>query len=340
MAKWLMKKKIAIFLIVAMVFSIFPGSLGFFPKKAYADPLPDGTQTFSGYNFSGGVGTSPDGFFKLTASKAGETTNLLRADQFGAYIDENITGTTEESYLEVSVNGSLGSFTLGNLSVGEYLNSNMSSQNTYFANVTVKGYSGTTEVFATIPYTSASASFEENYPINYSVAAGKQITSFRVYYTKDAQTVHQAFNLVSFTIGNASTEAPKVAPTITTQPSSQTVAEGQGASFSVAASGDQPFSYQWKKNGVNIVGATSSSYSIPSVQVSDAGDYTVVVTNGGGSATSNAATLTVNPGTIPVTGITVRGESSASTITTNGGTLQMEAVFHQTMLQIKKLLGQ
>ena len=84
------------------------------------------------------------------------------------------------------------------------------------------------------------------------------------------------------------------APSITTQPSAATVTVGSAASFSIVASGTAPFSYQWRKDGVAISGATSSTYTIGSTSTSDAGSYTVVVTNGAGSATSNAATLTVN----------------------------------------------
>ncbi|HEX7896911.1 MAG TPA: DNRLRE domain-containing protein [Planctomycetota bacterium] len=87
------------------------------------------------------------------------------------------------------------------------------------------------------------------------------------------------------------------APTITTQPQSQTITQGQTATFTVAASGAT--SYQWKLNGVDIPGATSASHT-----ASTAGTYTVVVTNASGSVTSSPATLTVNPaggGGSPVT---------------------------------------
>jgi len=89
------------------------------------------------------------------------------------------------------------------------------------------------------------------------------------------------------------TVLPILTPTITTQPSSSSVTAGSAASFSVAASGTAPLSYQWRKDGVAISGATSSTYSIGSTSTSDAGSYTVVVANSAGSATSNAATLTV-----------------------------------------------
>src|SRR5207245_814943 len=82
---------------------------------------------------------------------------------------------------------------------------------------------------------------------------------------------------------------------ITTQPASKTVTAGQTASFSVAATGTAPLSYQWQKNSVAISGATSSSYTTPATTSSDNGAlFTVVVSNTAGTVTSNAATLTVN----------------------------------------------
>ncbi|MBI5424829.1 MAG: immunoglobulin domain-containing protein [Opitutae bacterium] len=84
------------------------------------------------------------------------------------------------------------------------------------------------------------------------------------------------------------------APSITTQPSSQTVTAGGGANFAVTASGTDPLAYQWRKDGAAISGAASATYSIASTTTADAGTYTVVVSNSAGSVTSNGATLTVN----------------------------------------------
>jgi hypothetical protein len=93
-----------------------------------------------------------------------------------------------------------------------------------------------------------------------------------------------------------SSAASPVAPQVTTQPANQTVTAGQTATFSVAASGTAPLSYQWQKNGTNIPGATGPSYTTPVTTVGDNGStFKVTVTNAAGSATSNAATLTVNP---------------------------------------------
>jgi WD40 repeat protein len=89
------------------------------------------------------------------------------------------------------------------------------------------------------------------------------------------------------------TVAAATAPTITSQPSASSVAVGSAASLSVVAGGTAPLSYQWRKDGVAISGATSSTYTIASTKNSDAGSYTVVVTNSAGSVTSNSTVLTV-----------------------------------------------
>jgi formylglycine-generating enzyme required for sulfatase activity/photosystem II stability/assembly factor-like uncharacterized protein len=89
--------------------------------------------------------------------------------------------------------------------------------------------------------------------------------------------------------------APPVAPTIVTQPASQTVDEGVNVTFTVLASGTAPLSYQWRKNGANISGAINASLALNSVSPASAGSYAVVVTNSVGSVTSAVALLTVNP---------------------------------------------
>jgi hypothetical protein len=86
--------------------------------------------------------------------------------------------------------------------------------------------------------------------------------------------------------------AAGVAPSITTQPQSQTVCSGDPVIFSAAAEGSAPLSYQWTFNGANIPGANGTTYTINNPQVSAGGTYTVVVTNPYGTA-SASATLTV-----------------------------------------------
>lgn len=83
------------------------------------------------------------------------------------------------------------------------------------------------------------------------------------------------------------------APTITTQPDSFAVGEGAAVTFSVTASGDPEPTFQWRKDGVAINGATAATFAIASTTTADAGNYTVVVSNGEGEVTSQVAVLTV-----------------------------------------------
>jgi len=92
------------------------------------------------------------------------------------------------------------------------------------------------------------------------------------------------------------------APSITQHPSNQSVSEGQTATFTVAADGTTPLSYQWQKDGNNlsdggdISGATTTTLQIANCESADEGNYRCVVTNACGNATSNAASLTVSTG--------------------------------------------
>ncbi|HXJ58515.1 MAG TPA: Ig-like domain-containing protein [Verrucomicrobiae bacterium] len=86
------------------------------------------------------------------------------------------------------------------------------------------------------------------------------------------------------------------APSITAQPQNQTVTAGGSVTFDVTAIGGPPLSYQWRFGGANLPGANSASLSLFNVQMNQAGAYSVVVTNSAGSATSAAATLTVDCG--------------------------------------------
>ena len=100
---------------------------------------------------------------------------------------------------------------------------------------------------------------------------------------------------VTSNVATLTVNATGIGPSITSQPTSQTVTAGQTATFSVTDWGAAPMSYQWKKNGVSISGATSFSYMTPAMSVSDSGSqFTVVVSNSVGSVTSNIAVLTVN----------------------------------------------
>jgi hypothetical protein len=87
------------------------------------------------------------------------------------------------------------------------------------------------------------------------------------------------------------------APTIVAEPASLSISELQTATFSVQAAGSAPLNFQWSKNGVEIPGATETTYSTPRATLSDSGaTFTVTLTNPRGNITSNPATLKVGPG--------------------------------------------
>ena len=109
---------------------------------------------------------------------------------------------------------------------------------------------------------------------------------------------------------------------ITQQPSAVVRAVGQPASFSVAATGTAPLSYQWLKNGLNIAGATGSSYSIPSTVTADAASYSVKVTGPVGAATSSSVALTLNiapaVSTQPLNAYKALGQSASFSVVASG----------------------
>jgi len=111
------------------------------------------------------------------------------------------------------------------------------------------------------------------------------------------------------------------APAITVQPFGQSVYVSRPATFRVFATGLAPLAYQWRRNGTNLAGATSSALQINNVQPSDAGAYSVVITNLLGAVTSAPAVLTPLP-TPPL--ITVQPQD-ATTFCGEGATFRVTA---------------
>ncbi len=135
-------------------------------------------------------------------------------------------------------------------------------------------------------------------------------------------------NSVGGVISSAATltvNAAPVAPSITTQPVSQTVTAGGNATFTVVASGSAPLSYQWRQNGVNLPGATTSTLALTGVTAGQAGSYTVAVSNSVGGVISSAATLTVNAAPVapsittqPVSQTVTAGGNATFTVVASG----------------------
>jgi alpha-tubulin suppressor-like RCC1 family protein len=116
--------------------------------------------------------------------------------------------------------------------------------------------------------------------------------------------------------------------TINTQPASQGLCLGSSMNLSVNVSGSGVITYQWKKAGAVISGATSSTYSIPVLVSGDAGSYTVDVSSDCGPASSNAAVITINNVSItagPANQIVCENANHTFTVTATGlGTLSYQ----------------
>lgn len=116
------------------------------------------------------------------------------------------------------------------------------------------------------------------------------------------------------------TVSSSTAPTITAHPQSDTKNIGFDVVFGVTATGTTPFSYQWKKAGTDISGATNATLTLLDITSTDQASYSVVVSNSAGPATSDSATLTVtdpdadsDSDGIPNTTETSLGTSSSTT---------------------------
>ena len=104
---------------------------------------------------------------------------------------------------------------------------------------------------------------------------------------------------------------PETNLVIRTQPASQGINLGGGVTFSVLATSIEPIGYQWRKNGISISGAPSSSYTIPAVSSTDAANYTCIVSDPDELLLTTAATLTVQ--TTPI----ITSQPSSLTVVQN-----------------------
>ncbi len=137
-----------------------------------------------------------------------------------------------------------------------------------------------------------------------------------------AVTITNTYGTATSAAAALTVTSATIPATLTSQPASLTVNAGQSATFSATSFGSAPVSYQWKKDGTAIAGATSATLAIASVAVADAGSYTVAVSNSAASVTSTAAVLTVNTAptitTQPVSATVLAGQSATFSVVATG----------------------
>ena len=125
--------------------------------------------------------------------------------------------------------------------------------------------------------------------------AGLHLPSAKTFYIRARGPAPCSYSNTSESLMETTASFIRPAPVINTQPVKATAVVGDpGVQFSVTATSAATLSYQWRKNGVNITGATSSSYTIPHLIVTtDAASYTVLVSSTAGNVLSSGAVLTV-----------------------------------------------
>ena len=159
-------------------------------------------------------------------------------------------------------------------------------------------YSGDSQVFALLRY-NVNGILDTNFN-----GSGKVTTRFGSYgdvgrsvailsdgkivvagYTSDSNNVH-SFALARY--------APPNSPSVTMQPTDQTVSPGSNVTLAVAAIGTPLPNYQWRTNGINVTGTTNSTITVTNFQAANQAGYDVVVTNSVGAVTSSPAILYLN----------------------------------------------
>src|SRR5260370_167271 len=253
-------------------------------------------------------------------SSGSVTGTVIVATDAGVSQQVALSGTAVPAPQKISVNPTrlnLGTVTVGSTGTGMAAVSNVGGSNLTISLIGVSGPFGVSGIgtpSTIIPGASVTLNLTYSPTIVGSNSGAITITS------NDPVTPTSTISLA----GTAT--AGSAAPTITTQPANQTVTAGQTATFTVTAAGTAPLTYQWQKNGVNIAGATSSSYTTPATTTSDSGStFGVVVTNTAGTVTSASATLTVNAAPVaptittqPANQTVTAGQTATFTVTAAG----------------------
>ena len=266
-----------------------------------------------------------DGTAISGATASSYTIKSVKASDAGKYTVKvsNSAGSVTSSAATLTVNATV---TLSSITINGSSSVNVGSTATYTCTATYSD--GTTKTVTPTWSISSGTSYASITAAGVLTGKAAGTATVQAKYTEGSVTKTATKNVT------VSTSTVVTKPTITTQPKSQTVTEGDSVTFSVTATGTAPLSYQWKKNGSNISGATSSSYKINSAKTSDAGSYTVTVSNSAGSVTSSTATLTVNASVVlpkiitqPKSQTVNEGESVTFSVVAEGGSSSGNADF-------------
>jgi len=231
-----------------------------------------------------------------TPGNSAITNYLARATPVNGGITTSVTGNASPLILNNLTNGTTYAFTVAAVSGNSVgVPASTTAQVAYVAIASQPatqnkniGDSATFTVTAISPNT-----LSYQWYLNGNIIAGATYSSLTIGSVQasnaGAYTVLVSSNSGSVTSNAAylSINSLNTPPSIISQPLTQTVAVGSSTSVGVVATGTAPLTFQWYLNGAPVIGATTSTYSIPSFQVANAGGYTVIVSNAYGSIISN-----------------------------------------------------
>ncbi|MGH9574749.1 MAG: choice-of-anchor D domain-containing protein, partial [Candidatus Acidiferrales bacterium] len=263
----------------------------------------------------------------FTPATAGNANGLITvgSNASNAPTTVAVSGAGTQKQQPGTLSASAANLNLGSVTVGKTATQSFTMTNTGGATAILSSASSSSKLFAASGPT---------FPMD--IKPGQSVP-FTVSFTPSASGTASATITVGSNASNAPTTVavsgtgvtPTSAPTISSQPANQTVVAGQKATFSVTASGTDSLTYQWKKNGTAISGATSASYTTGATTSADNGaSFTVAVSNSAGNVTSNAASLTVSAATLSLSAkptsvsfgsVNVGSNSSQSVTFTNNG---------------------
>jgi Right handed beta helix region/Immunoglobulin I-set domain len=250
----------------------------------------DGGEIYLGGLSAAGTNIHNNWFHDTQALVSGSADNYALP---GVYLDEDSSNITVEQnvfwnneFYNIFVNGSNDGIT--------------SPNNNDIQNNTIPDVNSTGTIYTDLNATCGTTQIVNNLVLVPVTQDGTVCTATNNSSTAPGATQMTSSVQVGCNFAGCSSEGPptisgtSVSASIAVQPYGMTVTTGQSATFTVIAAGSPTITYQWQRNGSNIAGATSASYTTAAATSSDNGAvFTVTVANSIGSVTSNPATLTV-----------------------------------------------
>lgn len=283
---------------------------------------PDGDQTFSDISIINNIGQTNDGYFNLIRLDGSGSDSDLKADQYGAYIDDSNTASSSFTS-SIKINMTVpGYFQITDITLGEYQTGSLVAANN-FIDIQVVGYKDGVTVAQSTPYTPPSDTYITDYTsISWTGFSDVNIDEFEVFYTVTTGDKQNEFNLIGFSISDMNT-VTNVIPAITIDNTNLSYTENATATQidSAATLTDDDGDADWD-SGTLVVQITSNN---------EAGDELSIEDNIVGSINSS--------GTNILDSLTVIGTLSASEGTvTNGTALTITFNSNATNILVEQVL--